>query len=222
MPLGRALDRRIGDTVKFTVKEGEVSLNEYSAHPNHRVQGVPMIHKGRIVYEVHPGINPMDRHVWMSPGKATVGLVLAMLEDEGKINLAKPVVDYASELRGTDWDEVRLIDAANMSTGLALEETLQSIVDPGSIIVRFFSAEFGAPSPATGRQDRELARRAETGAEARRRDAGPGVPLFVGGHPGQRVDSGEDRLDNSLSASPILMLLCIMFDEASDENNCHH
>jgi len=34
------------------------------AHPaseNHRVQGV-MIHKGMIVYQVFPGMNPTDRH----------------------------------------------------------------------------------------------------------------------------------------------------------------
>jgi hypothetical protein len=29
----------------------------------------------------------------------------------------------------------------------------QAIVDPKSIIVRFFSAEFGAPNPATGKVD---------------------------------------------------------------------
>ena len=33
------------------------------------------------------------------------------------------------------------------------EETLEAIVDPESIIERFFSAVFGAPNPATGKVD---------------------------------------------------------------------
>jgi hypothetical protein len=71
-PLKKDIKSKIGSEVKFTVKEGELSLDEYAVHPNHRVQGILMIHKGKIVYETYPGMNPEDLHVWMSPGKATV------------------------------------------------------------------------------------------------------------------------------------------------------
>jgi CubicO group peptidase (beta-lactamase class C family) len=65
----------------------------------------------------------------------------------------RPVVDYLPEFAGTNWDGITMIDAANMATALQLEETLEAIVDPGSVIVRFFSAEFGSPNPATGQVD---------------------------------------------------------------------
>jgi CubicO group peptidase (beta-lactamase class C family) len=156
LPLERAIDASIGDAVRFTPAEGEMSLSEYIVHPNHRVQGVLMIHEGKVVYEEYPGMNPMDRHVWMSPGKATVGLVMGMMAEEGKIDLSKQVIDYVPELAGTNWDGIPMIDAANMATGLALEETLESIIDPTSIIVRFFSAEFGAENPDTGEVDNWL------------------------------------------------------------------
>lgn len=156
LPLERGIDASIGDAVRFTPAEGEMSLSEYIVHPNHRVQGVLMIHQGKVVYEEYPGMNPMDRHVWMSPGKATVGLVMGMMAEEGKIDLSKQVIDYVPELAGTNWDGIAMIDAANMATGLALEETLESIIDPTSIIVRFFSAEFGAQNPDTGEVDNWL------------------------------------------------------------------
>ena len=156
LPLERGIDASIGDAVRFTPAEGEMSLSEYIVHPNHRVQGVLMIHEGKVVYEEYPGMNPMDRHVWMSPGKATVGLVMGMMAEEGKIDLSKQVIDYVPELAGTNWDGIPMIDAANMATGLALEETLESIIDPTSIIVRFFSAEFGAENPDTGEVDNWL------------------------------------------------------------------
>lgn len=156
IPLKVSLNSKLDKQVRFTVKEGELSLAEYVVHPNHRVQGVMMIHKGKIVYQAYPGMNPTDYHVWMSPGKATVGLVLAQMEAEGKIDMQNPVSDYVPELKGTRWDKVKMIDAVNMSTGLALEETLDSILDTKSIIVRFFSAEFGAPNPVTGKMENWL------------------------------------------------------------------
>ena len=155
-PLEKALRPELGDKVSFTVNEGEQTLNDYVVHPNHRVQAVVMIQKGKIVYETYPGMNPMDLHVWMSPGKSTVGLVVAQLEAEGKIDMNKEVVEYLPEFKGTNWDGVKMIDAANMATALQLEETMEAIVDPESIIVRFFSAEFGSPNPATGKVDNWL------------------------------------------------------------------
>lgn len=156
IPLKASLNTKLEHQVSFKTKEGELSLGEYVVHPNHRVQGVLMVHKGKIVYQAYPGIAPTDYHVWMSPGKATVGLVLAQLEAEGKIDMQHPVSEYIPELKGTRWDNVKMIDAVNMSTGLALEETLESILDIKSIIVRFFSAEFGAPNPATGKLENWL------------------------------------------------------------------
>lgn len=152
-PLEKDIHPELGDEVSFKVKEGDLTLNEYVVHPNHRVQAVVMIHKGKIVYETYTGMNPMDQHVWMSPGKSTVGLVIAQLEAEGKIDMNKMVTDYLPEFKGTNWDGIKMIDAANMATALQLEETMEAIVDPNSIIVRFFSAEFGSPNPATGKVD---------------------------------------------------------------------
>jgi len=152
-PLEKALVAGLGDKVSFGVNEGNLTLNQYVVHPNHRVQAVVMVHKGKIVYETYPGMNPMDQHVWMSPGKSTVGLVIAQLEAEGKIDMNRQVVDYLPEFKGTNWDGIRMIDAANMATALQLEETMEAIIDPKSVIVRFFSAEFGSPNPATGKVD---------------------------------------------------------------------
>ncbi|MGJ8672438.1 serine hydrolase domain-containing protein [Rubritalea sp.] len=155
-PLEKDIKSDLGSTVKFTVKEGELSLDDYVVHPNHRVQGVLMVHQGKIVYETYPGMNPTDVHAWMSPGKSTVGLIMAQMEAERKIDMQKQVVDYLPEFKGSNWDGIKMIDAANMATALQLEETMESILDPESIIVKFFSAEFGAANPSTGKIDNWL------------------------------------------------------------------
>jgi CubicO group peptidase (beta-lactamase class C family) len=145
-PLEVAHQSKIGQ-VRFTPKEGEMSLDEYVVHPNHRVQGVLIAHQGKIVYEAYPGMNQDDHHIWMSAAKTTVGLIFALLEAEGKVDVQQQVVDYVPELKGTHWDGITILNALNMSLGLELEETLQAITDPTSLIVRFFSAEFGQPAP---------------------------------------------------------------------------
>ena len=44
----------------------------------------------------------------------------------------------------------------SISKHLSVRLSLDAIIDPTSIIVRFFSAEFGAPNPATGKGDNWL------------------------------------------------------------------
>lgn len=104
-------------------------------------------HHGRSTYQAYPGMRPSDHHVWMSAANSTVGLVYAQLEAEGLIDVQLKVVDYVDELAGTHWDGITVLNALNMALGLQLEETMQSLIDPTNLIVRFFSAEPGEPAP---------------------------------------------------------------------------
>lgn len=63
--------------VRFATKEGEMALDDYVVHPNHRVQGVLIAHEGKVVCEAYPGMRAEDHHVWMSAAKTTVGLVFS-------------------------------------------------------------------------------------------------------------------------------------------------
>ena len=63
-----------------------------------QVQAMMMAHKGKVVFEIYPGVNPTNIHIWMSASKPTVGLLVAMLAEEGKIDLDKPVPTYVPEI----------------------------------------------------------------------------------------------------------------------------
>lgn len=133
--------------VQLNTSNGKMTLDQYVADPKYRTQGILIAHHGKIVYEKYPGMNPNDVHLWASAAKTTVGLILAQLEAEGKINLQDLVTEHIPELKGTGWDGVKIIDVLNMATGLDIEETAQTIFDPNSVIVRFFSSIFGNPPP---------------------------------------------------------------------------
>ena len=90
---------------------------------NGAVDGCIVLHAGKIVFEKYPTIHPDDLHMAMSVGKAFVATALALLEDEGKIDLEKPVEYYLPELKGSGWQGVRLRDVADMRSGMEGEET---------------------------------------------------------------------------------------------------
>lgn len=150
MPLEVAIDARIGRLRQQTDK-GELTLDQYVEHEQFRLQGIMLVHKGRVVYQKFPGMNPTDRHVWASSTKTMVGLVVAMLAEEGKVDPSRSVTDYVALLKGTDWDRIPVIDLLNHTTAIDNEETGAAILDPKSVVVRFFSAMFGSANPSTGR-----------------------------------------------------------------------
>ena len=129
------------------------TLGEYLVGPR-QVQAMMMAHKGKVVFETYPGMNPTDYHVWMSAAKTTAGLLVSMLANEGKVDLDKPVPTYVPELAGTAWDGITVKNTMNMAVALDNEETFKSLVDPKSWISSFFTAIFegGGDDPSTWRK----------------------------------------------------------------------
>lgn len=140
--LERDINPKIQD-VKFKAHDGSTtpSLKEYLTGPR-QVQAMMMMHKGKVVFETYPGMNPNDMHVWMSASKTSAGLLVSMLADEGKINLDNPVSDYVPELKDSAWDNISVKNTMNMSVAVDNEETFESLMNPKSWISSFFTSIF--------------------------------------------------------------------------------
>lgn len=127
-------------------------LRDYLVGPR-QVQGMMMAHKGKVVFETYPGMNPTDYHVWMSASKTTAGLVISMLANEGKVDLDEPVPTYVPELAGSAWDNITVKNTMNMAVALDNEETFESLMDPDSWISSFFTSVFtGGDDPSAWRK----------------------------------------------------------------------
>ena len=99
----------------------EQTLDQYIN--NGVVDGCVVVHAGKIVYEKYPTIQRDDLHIIMSVTKAVVLTALAILEDQGKIDLEKPVETFLPELKGSDWAGTRLRDLVDMRSGMEGVET---------------------------------------------------------------------------------------------------
>lgn len=118
-----------------------IALKEYLQGPK-QVQSMMMAHKGKVVFESYPGMNPTDTHVWMSAAKTTASLTATMLWEDGKLDFDQPITTYIPELKNTVWDTITVKNVMNMSAGLNIEETFESLTTPGSWIANFMTSVF--------------------------------------------------------------------------------
>lgn len=108
------INKNIG-SIKASTLIGDITLDQWIADGT--VDGFLVIHRGKIVFEQYPRMRPFDKHHWWSVRKGLVGTLVAMLEDEGKIDVKHPVEKYVPELKGTAWAGIPVIDILDMASG---------------------------------------------------------------------------------------------------------
>lgn len=130
---------------------GRMTLAEFLAHPDSGARGFVVARRGEILCEEYPGMRPDEPHLWASCAKPTAGLMIEMLIEDGLIGDDALIGDHLPSLRGTDWHDVTVRDAMDMTPGMDSEENNETRANPDSIAIRAFLAEFG--TPFRGRQE---------------------------------------------------------------------
>jgi CubicO group peptidase (beta-lactamase class C family) len=97
-----------------------ISLRELFGWTNG--QGILVVRHGKIVFEEYPGMDPSQRHHWMSVSKTTINMLMGKLVAEGKLDLRKKVEDYVPELKGKDYGSFTLQELADMNADVNMDE----------------------------------------------------------------------------------------------------
>jgi CubicO group peptidase (beta-lactamase class C family) len=84
------------DHPQYPKRDAAVSVREMLGSVN--CQGMIVVRNGKIVFEEYAGMDPGQRHHWMSISKSTLNILLGKLVGEGKIDLTKRVDAYLPEL----------------------------------------------------------------------------------------------------------------------------
>ncbi len=95
---------------------GGLPLNDYIQQAE--VDGLLIIHKGKIVFEGYPRMFPTDFHFNYSASKIYVSTSIAILEDKGLIDTSQPIDYYFDDLKRSGWEGVPVVDILAMSSGI--------------------------------------------------------------------------------------------------------
>lgn len=127
---------------------GPMTLNAFITSPASYLEGIVIVHEGRIVFERYPRMRPENHHLTMSVAKVMASLVVDQLIAEGRIDPSEPISTYVPEFAGTPSGEVKVIDALDMTSGLQTDAlTMDTGIDTDDLPIstRLLMALFGRP-----------------------------------------------------------------------------
>jgi hypothetical protein len=85
-------------------------------------QGLLVVRHGKVVFEEYPGMDPSQRHHWMSVSKSTLNMLMGKLVAEGKLDHKKKVEDYLPELKGKGYGSFTVQELADMDADVSCDE----------------------------------------------------------------------------------------------------
>ena len=103
--------------VSVAHKNGTTTFAEYVAQ-DPLIDGVIVLHDGRIAFEAYPNMQPHQRHFSWSVSKIVASTALAALADQGRLDMDARVEEYLPELAGTAWSGTPVRDIADMASGI--------------------------------------------------------------------------------------------------------
>ena len=130
-------ERKNLDNVAFTTLDGKPMTWIQSLAANY-VDGVIVLHKGRVVYEKYFGaLDAHTPHTLMSSTKSFVGTLAAMLVEEGKLDPSALVTRYVPEMKDSAYADATVRQVMDMTTGVQYSE---KYADPNAEIWQYVAA----------------------------------------------------------------------------------
>jgi CubicO group peptidase (beta-lactamase class C family) len=110
------------DDVSFTSMDGRTLTWRQSLDVNY-TDGIVVLHRGAVIYETYLGaLQPELPHLAMSVTKSFVGLLAAMLAEEGKLDPNAPVAQYVPELAPSAYGDASVRQVMDMTIGVKYTE----------------------------------------------------------------------------------------------------
>lgn len=98
--------------------DGHMPFRSFLDSKHSAALGVVILHKGKLVFEHYPRMQPYEKPIYWSVSKVFAGAVIRILEEQGKIDVSKNVSAYLDELSGTPFGETRIRNVLDHATGL--------------------------------------------------------------------------------------------------------
>jgi len=95
------------------------------------LDGIVVLHMGKVVYEKYPRMKASDRHLLFSLSKVYVSTLVAILEEKGQVSTEETIDSYIPELTSSGWAGIRVRNILDMASGIdSLEWIEGAYTDP--------------------------------------------------------------------------------------------
>lgn len=98
-------------------QDGEATLTAY-VDSDPLLDGVIVLHRGAVVFEAYPHMQPWQRHFAWSVTKVFAAATLAALAADDRVDMQAPVERYLPALEATAWAGTKLQAIADMASGI--------------------------------------------------------------------------------------------------------
>ncbi len=116
-PLAR---RPMAEIARFPVQtpDGDLGYRDFLDSEHSATMGMVIVHRGDIVFEAYPRMQPYEKPIFWSVTKVFTSTVLAILEDRGEVDVSQPLETYIPELEGTQLARITVRNALDMASGI--------------------------------------------------------------------------------------------------------
>jgi CubicO group peptidase (beta-lactamase class C family) len=105
----------------FTSLDSTINITAFLDHTLH--EGMMIIHHDTIIYEDYQrGLTETETHISWSMAKSVIATLIGIAYQDGLFKLEEPVTKYLSQFKNTGYDEVRIKDILQMSSGVKFNE----------------------------------------------------------------------------------------------------
>ena len=119
-PVSELAARPMAEIADFPVAtpSGEVTFDAYLHGEHSTTMGIVILHRGEVVFERYPRMQPHEKPIWWSVTKVFPATLVAILEHRGLVDTSQPVDRYVPALEGSDFEGVTVRNVLDMASGV--------------------------------------------------------------------------------------------------------
>ena len=117
----RMLEYNLSEAIaefKVETPAGKKSFKDFLYSDHSTTMGIVILHKGKIVFEQYPRMEPYEKPIYWSVTKVFISTVLAILEDRGLVDVSKSIDFYLPALGKSDYAGVKIRNILDMASGV--------------------------------------------------------------------------------------------------------
>lgn len=110
------------DVLQVETEEGPLELDEFISSEASAILGMIILHRGKIVFESYPRMQPYEKPIYWSVTKIMPALLVRLFEERGLINTARAIDSYIPELSSSAFSGIKVRNILDMSSGLDCQD----------------------------------------------------------------------------------------------------